>query len=171
MMRRNPHGSNHVEARSFCPRPACAAAGFALIEIAVSVALLGLVSAGGLAALITLNKNAVSTRLMTNVREVVQRNIETAIGVPFTSTSVPSILVLTPSSGSAWDEGVAGNNPVPIYISRDGTSNITGTLLRIVTDEANTPGADIRRVTFRLNYTLYGRNLSYEMTTIRAMDK
>ena len=44
-------------------------------------------------------------------------------------------------------------------------------LLRIVTAEPNTLSADIRRVTFRLSYMIYGRNLSYELTTIRAKDQ
>lgn len=162
---------SHVAARVSGRLITSARQGFALVEIAISVALLGLVSASALVTLISLNKNAVSTRLMTTVREVVQRNIETAVGVPWTSSSTPSILAITSATGSSWDEGISGNNPIPIYISRDGTSKITGTLVRIVTSEPNTPSADIRRVTFRLNYALYGRNLSYEMTTIRAMDK
>jgi hypothetical protein len=145
--------------------------GLTFVEVAVSVALLGLVFATVLGTLIVLNRNASGTRLMTNVREIVQRNIETAVGVPFTTTSVPSILALTSASGQTWDEGIAGNNPVSIYTSRDGTMKITGALLRIVTAEPNTLSADIRRVTFRLSYTLYGRNLSYELTTIRAKDQ
>ena len=108
---------------------------------------------------------------MTNVREIVQRNIETAVAVPFTSANVPAILALTSASGVAWDEGIAGNNPVTIYTSRDGTMKMTGTLLRIVAAEPNAVSGDIRRVTFRLNYTLYGRNLSYQLTTIRGNDQ
>jgi hypothetical protein len=145
--------------------------GLTLVEVAVSVALLGLVFATVLGTLIILNRNAASTRLMTNVREIVQRNIEAAVGVPFTTTNVPSILAITTSSGVAWDEGIAGNNPVSIYTSRDATTSITGTLLRIVTAEPNSLSADIRRVTFRLSYTFYGRNLSYELATIRAKDQ
>jgi type II secretory pathway pseudopilin PulG len=142
-----------------------------LVEVTVSVAVLGLVFATALGTLTVLNKNAVSTRLMTNVREIVQRNIETAVAVPFTSANVPAILALTSSSGVAWDEGIAGNDPVTIYTSRDGTMTMTGTLLRIVAAEPNAVSGDIRRVTFRLNYTLYGRNLSYQLTTIRANDQ
>ena len=147
-----------------------------LLEIAVSVALLGVVFATVLGTLIILNRNASSNRLMTNAREIVQRNIETAVGVPFSTSSVPSILALTSASGQVWDNGEG--DPVPIYQSSDwddnaktGSMKITGTLLRIVTAEPNTLSADIRRVTFRLSYTLYGRNLSYELTTIRAKDQ
>lgn len=145
--------------------------GLTLVEIAVSIAVLGLVFATVLGTLIILNRNAASTRLMTNVREIVQRNIEAAVGVPFTTSNVPPILAITSSSGAAWDEGISGNNPVNIFTSRDATTKITGTLLRIVTAEPNSLSADIRRVTFRLSYSFYGRNLSYESTTVRAKDQ
>jgi hypothetical protein len=149
----------------------CYESGLTLVEIAISVALLGLVFATVLGTLIILNRNAASTRLMTNVREIVQRNIEAAVGVPFTASNIPSILAITASNGAAWDEGISGNNPVSIYTSRDSTTKITGTLLRTVTAEPNSLNADIRRVTFRLDYAFYGRNLSYELATIRAKDQ
>src|SRR5262249_18172524 len=144
--------------------------GLTFVEIAVSVALLGVVFATVLGTLVVLNRNATSTRLMTNAREIVQRNIETAMGVPFSTSNIPSILAITTTSGQSWDEGT-GNNQITVYTSRDGTMKVYGTLTRIVTTEANSLGADIRRVTFRLNYTLFNRNLSCELTTIRSKDQ
>lgn len=143
--------------------------GMTLVEIAIGLAVLGLVAAAAIATLMVLNKNAVSTRIMTNAREIVQRNIEGAVGAPFTSTSIPSILAT--ATGAVWDDDGGGDNLETIYTSRDGTAKITGTLLRTVQTEANAVGADIRRVTFHLDYSLFGRPMSYEMTTIRAMDK
>lgn len=141
-----------------------------LVEIAVAVALLGLVAASAIASLIVLNKNAVSSRVMSSAREIVQRNIEAAMGVPFNSTVEPAILTKTNSQGVAWDDS-GGANPVAVYTSRDGTTVIQGTLNRAVVAQANSASADLRRVTFHLDYTLYGRNLSYELTTVRAMDR
>ena len=142
-----------------------------IVEIAIGVALLGLVAAAAIAALTTLNKNAASTRVMSNAREIVQRNIEAAMGSPFNSSTEPDILKITGANGSAWDDA-GGNSQVTVYSSRDGTgSTVQGTLTRTVTAEPNAPGADIRRVKFRLTYSLFGRQMSYEMTTIRAMDK
>jgi type II secretory pathway pseudopilin PulG len=145
--------------------------GMTLVEIAIGVALLGLVATAAIATLMVLNKNAVSTRLMTNAKEIVQRNIERAVGVPFTTTSIPpSILAITVSGGVPWDEA-GGAGPVTIYTTRDGTGPaVQGTLTRTVTAEANTPNADIRRVKFRLSYTLFGRQMGYELTTLRAVD-
>ena len=107
---------------------------------------------------------------MTNAKEIVQRNIEKAVGVPFTTASTPAILATTSSGGAPWDEA-GGSGPVTVYASRDGTGpTVQGTLTRTVTAEANTPGADIRRVKFRLSYTLFGRPMGYELTTLRAVD-
>ncbi len=141
-----------------------------LVEVSIAVALLGLVAAGALASLMALNKNAVSTRVMTGAREVVQRNIEAAVGAPFNSSTQPSILGITSATGVNWDDA-GGSSPVPIYTSRDASNTITGTLKRIVVAQANPVNADLRRITFHLDYSMYGRNLNYEMTTIRATDR
>jgi type II secretory pathway pseudopilin PulG len=145
--------------------------GMTIVEIAIGLALLGLVAAGAFASLISLNKNAVRTRILTNAKEVVQRNIETAMALPFTSTNVPSILATTSASGSTWDDDGGGDNLVTIYSSRDGTQTVKGTLTRIVRTEANDANADIRRVTFRLDYSIFGKPSSYEITTLRSADK
>jgi prepilin-type N-terminal cleavage/methylation domain-containing protein len=144
--------------------------GMTLVEISIGVAVIALIASAAIVALVLLNKNAVSTRIMTNAREIVQRNIEAAVGTPFTSTSIPPILAL--ATNAVWDDDGGDPLRVTIYTSRDGTPGVTGRLLRTVQTEPNTPGADIRRVTFRLeDYTLSGRQMSYEMTTIRAVDK
>jgi hypothetical protein len=161
-------------ARFLCHPPSIRAGpeqGMSIVEIAVGVALLSLVAAGAFACLISLNKNAVRTRIMTNAKEVVRRNIETAVGLPFSSSSVPSILQITGPNGSVWDDDGGGDNQVTLYISRDGTDTVKGTLTRIVQAEANSVGADIRRVTFHLDYSLFGTPASYEITTLRATDK
>lgn len=142
-----------------------------VVEVAVGLAVLGIVASAGLASFISLNKNAVRTRIMTNAKEVVQRNIETAMGVPFLTTSEPSILQITGTSGSTWDDDGGSDNKVTIYSSRDSSQQIKGDLKRIVLPESNSAGADIRRVTFHLDYNILGTPVSYEMTTIRALDK
>ena len=145
--------------------------GMTIVEIAIGAALLALVATGALAALVVLNRNAVRTRLMTNAKEIVQRNIEGAVGLPFTSANVPAVLATTSTSGAVWDDDGGGDNLETIYVSRDGTQKMTGTLLRIVRPEANAANADVRRVTFHLDYSLFGRAASYEMTTLRAPDR
>lgn len=140
-----------------------------IIESVVAVAILGVVAAAAIATLASLNKFAAGSRIMTNARQIVQRNIEAAIAAPFSAGSVPAIL--QNATNAVWDDDGGGDNLETIYVSRDGTSKVTGTLYRTVTAEPNAAGADIRRVNFRVSYTLFGRPLSYDMTTIRAMDK
>lgn len=140
-----------------------------LVEIAIGAALVGLVAATGITTLTLLNKNAVSTRVMGNAREIVQRNIEAAVGAPFTTTNVPPILAI--ATNAVWDDDGGGDNKETIYTNRDGSGAVLGDLKRTVATQANPAGADVRRVTFRLDYTLFNRPMSYEMTTLRAMDK
>lgn len=144
--------------------------GFSLVEITVAAALIGLIAAAGIATLLVLNRNAVSTRIMTNAREIVQRNIEAAMGAPFSVGNVPTILTM-PANKVIWDDDGGGDNLETIYTSRDGADKVTGQLYRTVVAESNKPSADIRRVTFRLEYTFRGRPLAYEMTSIRALDR
>ena len=171
--------THHTKARHLVKgefRRRCRESGVTLVEIAIAVALLGLVASAAIATLMVLNKNAVSTRLMTNANEIVQRNIERAVAVPFNSASIiPSILAFTGSGGVPWDDA-GGSGLVTIYTSRDGTGTpVQGTLTRTVTAEPNMPlaifPADIRRVKFRLSYTLFGRQMGYELTTLRAVDQ
>lgn len=149
-------------------------AALTLVEIAIAVALLGLVAAAAIAALMSLNRNALAARVMASAREVVQRNIENAIAAPFNSSTEPNILTVTGGSGVVWDDS-GGTGTVNVYTSRDGSTSVTGTLKRIVVAETNSVSADLRRVTFHLDYpasgTFLGRKFSYEMTTIRAMDR
>ncbi len=161
----------HRRGRNFRLRNVCTEEAMTLVEAAIGTALLALVAATGLGTLAILNKNAVSTRIMSNAREIVQRNIEAAAGAPFTSTNVPSILAITSAGGVVWDDDGGSDNKETIYASHDGSVKILGTLNRTVVAESNSVSADIRRVTFHLDYSLYGRSMSYEMTTLRAIDK
>ena len=141
-----------------------------LVEIAIAAAVLGLVAATAIATLMLLNKNAVSTRVMGNAREIVQRNIEAAIGAPFTATNIPPILTL--ATNAVWDDDGGGDNQETIYANRDGSGAVLGTLTRTVASPVpNAAGTNVVQVTFRLDYTLFSRPMSYQMTTIRAMDK
>jgi type II secretory pathway pseudopilin PulG len=135
--------------------------GMTIVEIAVGIAVLALVSATALTSVTSLNRNAVSTRVMENAREVVQGDIETAIGTPFSTTSIPS----------AWAIGTTTSTPL-IYSSRNDKTvgAITGTMTHVVTAEANTLGGNIRRLKTTLSYTLFKRNFTYDMTTLRASD-
>jgi hypothetical protein len=120
-------------------------------------------------ALVLTNHRAAAMRTLNNARAIVQRNIDAALGVPFSSNSAaPAILAI--GSGQYDDDG-DGVLPVPIVVQRNGTTSVvSGTLTRTVAAEANTAGADIRRITFTVNYTYRGKAYAVSMTTLRSTD-
>jgi len=146
-------------------------AGIALVQVIVAMGMIVVCGAGALRALIEMNRNAAAMRALAQARAIVQRNIDSALGVPFDATNSPAVLAITASSGSVYDDDGGGDNLVNISVGRSGTGAVArGTLTRIVTAQSNPDNADIRRVTFRLNYTFGPRPYSFEMTTIRAKD-
>ena len=154
------------------PRPARSrATGFTIVQAMVAMGVIIICGIAGVQALALVNQKAAAMRLMTNARAVVQRNIDTALCVPFSSTIQPAILALTAPAGAVYDDDGGGDNLVNIALTRAGTDAVVrGTLTRTVLAEANADGADIRRVTFRLDYAYARHTYSYEMTTLRAVD-
>ncbi len=121
-------------------------------------------------ALVLTNHRAATMRTMNNARAIVQRNIDTALGVPFSANAAPPAILAVGSAD--YDDDGDGVLDVPVVVKRDGTTNIvSGRLLRTVTAESNPAGADIRRVTFQLTY-YYRRTQPYivSMTTLRSTD-
>ena len=147
-------------------------AGSALVEAVVASVVLAIVFLGSVEALIMANGNAAKSRLTTNARVIVQRNIDQASGVPFTSASVPAILALTPSEGVVYDEDGNGDGLANVVVqSAGGSTVVSGVLTRTVVAVLNPEGADIRKITFSLKYT-YSKfpEVTTEMTTVRAQD-
>ncbi len=144
---------------------------FALVQALIAT---GIIIVGGLAsvqALVLTNSKAASMRTLNNARSVVQRNIDTAMGVPFNTAAPQPILAFTSSSGAPYDETGGNNSTVNIVTTRDGVGSVvSGTLTRTVIAEPNADGADIRRVTFRVDYTYRLRTYGLEMTSLRAPD-
>jgi hypothetical protein len=124
-------------------------------------------------ALTVMNRKAATMRTTNNARAIVQRNIDTALGVPFAAGgTVPAILAI--GTGPYDDDG-DGSATVPVVVARNGTSRVVnGRVLRTVTAESTTP--DIRRVTFTVGWPYRGGSLTatlpYEMsmTTLRTTD-
>ena len=146
-------------------------AGFTIVQVMVAMGVIIICGIAGVQALALVNQKAAAMRLMTNARAVVQRNIDTALCVPFSSTIQPAILAITAPAGAVYDDDGGGDNLVNIALTRAGTDAVVrGTLTRIVLAEANADSADIRRVTFRLDYTYRRHAYGYEMTTLRTVD-
>ncbi len=145
-----------------------------IVEVTVAVAILAAFGVGAIEALLSLNRGAASTRVMTAAREVVERNMEAAMTVPFTAASVPPVLALT--SGTGWDENsdvALGSVNIPLVVARDGTALVSGTLKRTVElTSTATFHPDTRRITFALSYSVNGRSKpDYSLTSIRSPDE
>lgn len=142
-----------------------------LIEAMVAAGVLALVTVGATHALLTANRLAAASRVWTGARAVVQRNIDTALTVTFTQTSVPSILAITPAAGQVWDDDGGFDNTVQISVQDGGTLIVaSGVVTRTVTAVANADNADIRQITFRVDYQYQGRTNSVSITTMRSID-
>ena len=143
----------------------------ALIEVIVAATLIGLVGVASIEALGTLNRDAAVNRIFTNARSVVQRNCDTALNVTLNSGTTPAILAITGSSGVVYDDD--GGTPLTVAVAVQGSAGVTvvtGTLTRTVTAVSNSDNADIRQVTFLINYMYGSRPFSYKLTTMRAAD-
>jgi hypothetical protein len=149
-----------------------ATSGIAIVQALTAMALVVIAGMASVQALVLTNQKAATMRTVNNARAIVQRNIDTALGVPFSaSATVPPILATTVSTGVLHDEDGDGNTNVNVVVGRNGTDKVVeGTLTRIVTAEPNSAGADIRRITFRVNYTYRSRPYSFSMTTLRTTD-
>lgn len=147
------------------------AGGFTMLQAVVAMGVIAVAGAAGMMALLQLNKKADAMRTLNNARAIVQRNIDLAMNVTFNSTTVPAILTVTSPTGQVVDDDGGGDGLVNIVTPKTaGGQTLKGTLTRIVATQVNPDGVNIRRVTFRINYSIGGRGYSYSMTTLRGTD-
>ena len=142
---------------------------FTLIEVFVAMMAAVLIGSGAVASLLASERLSARMRVLTNARIILQRKINSALGVSFTTTSTPDILSITSASGVVFNDNGAPQQYIAVLRSGS-TPIVTGTVTRIVTAEPNPDNADIRRVTFRIDYTYLSLPSSFSMTTVRAKD-
>lgn len=144
--------------------------GFTLIELMVATAVIIIVGIAGVQALAMMNSKAAAMRMLNNARAAVQRNIDTAMGVPYSKTAVPAILATTPATGTVYVDSGTGSLENVVLMRNGTTPLVTGTLTRTVVAEPNTQNQALLRVTFSLAYTYRKHNYTYAMSTLRAPD-
>lgn len=147
---------------------------FGLLEAIMAMGLIMLIALTTTQTFLISNRNAATNRVLTAARTIVQRNLDMALSQRFDSSTVPSILAITPAGGTVVDDDGTADGQVNILVQKNGstvTTLVKGVLTEIVTAEPNPPqNADIRRVTFRLTYSFQRRNFTVEMTALRAID-
>lgn len=160
--------------------------GFTLMEVMFAMTVAILMGATIIESLLFSQRIAARTRLYTNARAIVQRNLDAATGVAFTGTacaSGTSILKITGTAGlSCDDDGGTGVLSENIQVLKSGSNVavtvVSGTLTRIVSSEpvyvtgttSADPNALVMRITFKVDYDYLSHHYTYSETTLRSVD-
>jgi hypothetical protein len=144
---------------------------FMLAESMIAAGILALIIVLSSEALLTANRLAAASRILTGARAIVQRNIDNALTTTFTQALTPAILATTTATGSPWSDDGEANGVVQIAVQDQGTTLIaSGVLTRTVVALSNSDNAVVLQVTFSLTYKYRGRTDTIAMTTIRSRD-
>jgi len=143
------------------------------------VAMVGL---GALEALVFSERNSATSRLQTNARVVLQRNIDAADGVLFISGTTPSTVLQSTTDTWVQCDDDAGSPLENISVLLSGTNNtlVTGTLSRRVkplplssfpSDVTSTGTAPVvMQVWLKIDYDYRGRHYTLDQATFRSQD-
>ena len=137
-------------------------AALSIVEVLVACSVMIIAFGGMVGSMVLINRQAFLSRLHTNARMAVQRNIDQALGEKFTDQTTPAILAITTTTGAVWDDDGGGDNKVTL-ITRDGTTTAlaSGVITRRVLSIANPNGADVRSVEFAIAYSYRGRSYNF----------
>ena len=136
---------------------------FTLVEVVVAVAVIGLLAVGSTQAMLSMNRQAMVNRVMTNARIVAQEQINSALTVEFAPAANPPVIPALLQVGTTI-------STVGIAADSTGTTTISGTMTRTVTAESNPLGVTMRRFACVVSYNYLGRNYSVALSTIRSPD-
>ena len=158
--------SDHRGPPRFQLRNCRAAAGIVLVDILVSVVIVGIGAGSAISLLASVNRVAEVNRNMNGAVALCQERIAQVVASPFSPTSVPSYF------GSTWPipaaETTTSSETVQLYSDLSGGSTVTGTRTTLVSLADAT--LNLVRVTARVNYTYRGRNYVCETFTLRSPD-
>jgi len=151
-----------------------ARAAFTLVEILVSLAVLGTMSGGAYVGFTAINQYAVSSRLYSQAQTVAQNQIDLILSDgPFDPNIVP------PKVPAVLALGTTVKDNVFIYTDpRTDEVLVRGKMTTIITDapDSMTLGADVsklnlRRCTVQVSYTFRNTNYVVSLDTMRTADR
>ena len=151
-----------------------ARAAFTLVEILVSLAVLGTMSGGAYVGFNAINQYSVSSRLYSQAQTVAQNQIDLILSDgPFDPNVVP------PKIPAVLALGPTVKNNVFIYTDpTTGVVSVRGTMTTIITDTGNTmtlEGAttklNLRHCTVKVSYTFRNTNYVVALDTMRTADR
>ncbi len=142
-----------------------AAAGFTLLEILVSAAIIILVSLSVVPAMLHMNTNAMTARLTTMASLIALNQIE------LVSTDAP----FSPPDGQVPVELEVGQQTAPVIVYDDPNHDVTinGIMTTTVDEVDNEPGQPVlylRKITVKVEYEFRNKDYSVVMHTLRASD-
>lgn len=161
-----------------------APSGFTVAEVVIAMGAAVLIGTGVIFGLEMCERFAADARLLTNARSIVERNIDQALKVSFTSANTPALLATTGTAGVLYNDGYPSATPYPspytnlplepIAFARSNNNSVTmvsGSLTRMVVPYPNPSGPNnVLQVSFRVDYVYRSRPYSFSLVTLRARD-
>jgi prepilin-type N-terminal cleavage/methylation domain-containing protein len=164
------------------PRPAQLRAGFTLIEIVISLAVLATMAAGVYIGFNTINEYSVTSRLYSEAQAVCQNQIDLILSKdPFDVTTnpkkVPEVLKLnserTPNGPLVQDNVFIYQDPVSgkVVVSGSMTTTVTEVPSATMTFAGTTANLNVRRATVTVTYAYRNRTYTVAMDTLRTANQ
>lgn len=143
-----------------------ATAGIVLVDILVSVVIVGIGAGSAISVFTSANRVAEVNRTMNAAVALCQERVAQVVASPFNPASVPAYF------GGVWPvpttETTTSTETVQLYTDLNGGGTVTGTRTTLVSLADAT--LNTVRVTARVNYTYLGRNYVCETFTLRSPD-
>lgn len=146
--------------------------GFTLVEVLISIGLLGLTAAISITALTHMNNRAFLSRCQTGASTIAQNHIDLILSnMPFNpqKNQVPPELALGTTS-----TGTAANPTVPVYTDpRTGSVSVRGWISTTVANTSTTYNGvslSVYRATVTVHYRFRGKPYSVALSTLRCSD-
>jgi prepilin-type N-terminal cleavage/methylation domain-containing protein len=148
---------------------------FTLVELMVSLSIIGLVASSSVFALLDSNRFATKDRLTSVAKAACQERIDQALTTPYTTPdALPPLFVLNgiiPAPNGSPDRGTqTTTESVSLYIDQLSTNQVVVQGTRVTRVSLSDAALGLVRVWVRVDYSFRSKPYSYEMYVVRAPD-
>jgi prepilin-type N-terminal cleavage/methylation domain-containing protein len=152
-------------------------AAFTLVELLVSMSIIGLVAGSSVWAMLDSNRFAAIDRIRTAAKAACQEKIDQALTVPYSSEALPALFTtgspasIPPPNGNP-DRGTQTipSETVSLYVDQDDLKPPAPQGTRTTRVSLSDATLGLVRVWVRVDYNFRGKAYSYEMYAVRALD-
>ena len=157
-------------------RRVCSSRAFTLVELLVSISIIGLIAGSSIYAMLDSNRFAASDRVRTAAKTACQEKIDQALTTPYSPPDALPTLFTTggsiPAPSGSPDQGTQTipTETIALYVDQDDTTRtvVQGTRTTRVSLSDSILG--LVRVWVRVDYSFRGKAYAYEMYVVRAPD-